>query len=539
MKDIKQLLESNPYYLEGMSTKNLVDLNKIVHSSLDNEDIKKAVYVYLYIAKKIQISKKEDNNVCDLFINLFLLNKDVNNKRCFSLMLDEMYEGCLNWNDDFIKRIVSFCRTSYFLRYFDDKDYYFYLIKLFNDKNYNWMIDNLLMYITTYTFDGVLKNKIKIIIDALTNKDKANYKVSNMESIIFKVLINDLFIELDNEYYRKFLNVCFNNNTWFVFYQLINNDYKKYLTVNKIKAMIDYYSIIVNKYPSMKTKELDFLNKEFYLNDYISIPLNMKYLSKNDEDYKELLESISSRNNSISYAKLLNKFMDKEKFSNYLDDKEEGSYVRLEGFQGEKYGSINVLCDINEPIINVLSSRLALYMSNDNLEIILNSLKRLINQKIALKKNYYNIKHDEDKICDVKIELIVSLFQKGSFYINNNKRLNAVLSFIFKCNNYDLLYIIDEFILSPNIILYTDEEFEYILSRMPEVDSKMVLSFWCCDALVVSKDRMALIENTKKYSNLYMQEFRSQRSSDAKKRMMDMIFDESYTEDKVMKKVLK
>jgi len=452
-ENMRKMLEDHRDLLHGLSLKDLENLNKIVESSLKMIDKENAILIYLKCEYHLFRECLPENLIASFF-----LNEKINSKKCFSKIL--MYMNNINFKNSFerTQRMIAVANLGKYYENLDDDDFYSYLsiaICSKADHKSDYFIIDL------FQNENMKMNpkKLELILSVVYNQDMS-YNLLNGENAtpyLLDILTNTKALLLDEMYYTKLIKLCFNNCFWYPFYIILK---KHDLSVEQIRVVIDYYNTILFKYfQRYHVVTLKKLEENFRC-DLFTVVFNSSFLTLNIEEYRSMLEHISTSPNPISYAKILN---DKE-----LDRK----YIALpyleQGEPSYKESSIVSQVDNKSYVARIAVSELARYLNDDEYDMLLSVVNSYINKDFVLEKTR-NAGIEKSRIDYKKAQVICQIFEKGLFYKQNLPRLFYIVKLIMSSNDEYYISEITEIAINENTSFFTDEEFNLVLDTMSQM----------------------------------------------------------------------
>ena len=465
-----------------ISKKDLESLNKIiVNDKISISDRKKILFILTYI-KDYDTYKKEVLNDFEEFCS----DEQVTNRQSFKELIDNMYHELENMirkgskKEDlnlFTKKVSTVVAIGKENLHLEDKKYLKLLNKILMS---NIDIDNYELIKVLYSNEIMKQYEEKRIVALEVLFEKTvNYLISDedLNLIVKQTLTNEDILTLDNDTYRKTVEMVITHVQAYVLNLAINKD----LTQEKKKAIIDYYYSVLSKYlpKSMYIEEGKVV--EYSKQNIFSVVYNDKLIKMNDESYKQTLENIKESQSPISYVEIL--------MSNIADEYKNIALDIIESGKKTNYDYKELVKDFAvSPVLSKLSlddyKRLLLSINNFCSQIgkVNNNGKRMLYVQIIKKMS--------------------ELFNNTELFINNTPRLLLAIELVMTNINANQFDSIIKFCNSQNSIYYTDSQYRRIVDIITKCSkygyqSELLLELFTNKNVPFMKDKSSLFETAR------------------------------------------
>lgn len=424
--EVVSILEKHKNDLSIRLNDNILNgIKDVIYSDLNINFLDTVLDIIFLFACAARVDEDNYQDFCEV-INFFL-DSDVRRKDYYKELLNDLKLLLSNSSEldktRKIKTIIMIIKSKSF-----NGDYSIIKRIMFQDIHY--IIYEFLKRL--FEFGGFTGEKLEIILDEILNV-KINYPrcIEDNQYIIF-ILSSKIACSLDNASYRDLVKVCFVNDRWYLFYNLLLSN----ISSSKKKIAFSYYlNIIIRMGEKFHLKNGDKLKQDIFM-----VVFSLEY--NDNESYRNKLNEILNAQNSSFYAQLINSNISLEYRKIALNY--QYAPAEKDGEESNKY--------IGDAATALLLKHLPVNDYNNLLAVI----KKLTDKLLALEDE------DEKKIIRFKIEALLKIFN-CDFYKYNLIRLEYLIRSILSLKDIFAINEIGCFGSHFSSQYYSDDEFMRVI----------------------------------------------------------------------------
>jgi hypothetical protein len=375
---------------------------------------------------------------------------------------------------EFIKKLSTVFSVGNAMANYPDRDFYNFMTKILGIKtfylgniNYTW--ENLSFMETLLKIPTMERypDKRDIVIDTLLEKPTTFVLCGNgcdFEPYVIKVLCNEDLLTLDDEYYKKVVEIVLRNIQGFVLNIPIKNSA---ISIEKKKIIIDYYYQIFSRCMLEWNMIAMGKAKEVSLEQEYTIAYSKRLLAMSDEEYRKTLEGILECNKPVSYSIVV--------MNDELSEKRRAFACNLiiPGEVREHKGYSDDNHDYKHFVAEAAVSPMLNLMSDEEYEKILTLINTLCERAEDAYHSDSKGGFDEYRACHSRARAITELLFNTKMFSEDLPRLFLAINEISNMSDgKDVSEKVVNFCSDEYSMYYGDKEYKLVLETLRDPDNE-------------------------------------------------------------------